>query len=222
MYPDDDLLPISALQHFLFCPRQCALIHIEQVWMENALTAEGRAMHEKVHEADDENRPGLRIVRGLRIRSLEMGLIGQADVVEFHSSPTGILIPHASGLWMPFPVEYKRGKPKIDRCDEVQLAAQAMCLEEMLNIPVQSGAFFYGEPRRRTQVEFSSDLRQLTRSTSLQLHELIDARLTPPAKYEKKCKACSLYDLCRPKTTGIKKNLVTYMNKAYEELTAEE
>lgn len=123
MYSESDLLPISALQHWLFCSRQCGLIHLEQVWDENRLTAEGRQMHERVHETSDENRPGIRIVRGLRINSRRLGLIGQADVVEFHKSDTGIPLSANDGLWQPFPVEYKRGKAKLNSCDEVQLCA---------------------------------------------------------------------------------------------------
>ena len=128
MYCEDDLIPISALQHLVFCPRQCALIHVEQVWTENVFTAEGRGLHEKVHETEAESRPGVRIVRGLRLRSLELGLVGQADVVEFHVDAGGAAVPGREGRYRPFPVEYKRGKPKIDVCDEVQLCAQAMCL----------------------------------------------------------------------------------------------
>ena len=122
MFSEDELLPLSALQHLLFCERQCALIHIEQAWAENRLTVEGKNLHAKVHEADDESRGDLRIVRGLRLRSLRLGLVGQADVVEFHKQ---------GDAWLPFPVEYKRGKPKPEPCDEVQLCAQAICLEEM-------------------------------------------------------------------------------------------
>jgi len=142
MYTEDQLLPLSALQHWVFCPRQCGLIHIEQTWDENRLTAQGRQLHERVHEAEDENRPGVRIVRGLRIHSYRLGLIGQADVVEFHQSQAGIELTGADGLWQPFPVEYKRGKPKKNGCDEVQLCAQAMCLEEMLEINIDQGALF--------------------------------------------------------------------------------
>ena len=215
MYTEDELLPISALQHFVFCPRQCGLIHIEQVWDENRLTAQGRQLHERVHEADDENRHGVRIVRGLRIHSYRLGLIGQADVVEFHQSQTGIELPGAKGLWQPFPVEYKRGKPKKNNCDEVQLCAQAMCLEEMLKIDVTTGAFFYGKPRRRKAVEITDSLRRQTEETARQVHELLDGCITPTANYEKKCNSCSLYSRCMPKTTGVKKKIDLYLEKAF-------
>lgn len=136
MFSEDDLLMLSALQHLSFCPRQCALIHIEQIWAENVFTAEGRVMHERAHDEDRrETRAGVRVERGMPLRSLKLGLIGKADVVEFHSGLGG------KG-WTPFPVEYKRGKPKVDDCDKVQLCAQALCLEEMLGVAVPAGALF--------------------------------------------------------------------------------
>lgn len=216
MYTEDQLLPISALQHWLFCPRQCGLIHLEQTWDENRLTAEGRLLHDKVHEADTENRPGIRIVRGLRIHSYRLGLIGQTDVVEFHRADAGIVLPGAEGLWQPFPVEYKRGKPKINPCDEIQLCAQAICLEEMLKMAIPKGAFFYGRPRRRKEVDISDNLRHQTLEAAQQLHTLFDGGITPRACYEKKCDACSLYNRCLPKTTGLKKKIDLYLSKAFE------
>jgi len=139
-YTEDDLIPISALQHFVFCERQCALIHIEQAWTENRLTAEGRLLHERVHDQGGESRAGVRIERGLPLRSLRLGLVGVADVVEFH--------PLSEGGWRPFPVEYKRGKPKRNACDEIQVCAQALCLEEMLGVRIPAGALFYGKTHR--------------------------------------------------------------------------
>ena len=201
MYDENDLLPLSALQHLMFCERQCALIHIEQAWEENRLTAEGRVMHERAHDGGSETRGAVRTARGLRIRSLRLGLIGQADVVEF---------PKAGA---PFPIEYKRGKPKSNRCDEVQLCAQAMCLEEMLDAEIPSGALFYGQPRRRTDVTFDAGLRAITKDTARRLHELIKGGLTPMAVYEKKCDACSLYDVCKPKTAGRGVSVRTYVAK---------
>jgi CRISPR-associated exonuclease Cas4 len=214
MFPEDELLPISALQHLVFCPRQCALIHIEQVWTENVFTAEGRGLREKVHETEAESRPGVRIVRGLRLRSLELGLVGQADVVEFHEDSGGTAVPGLDGRYRAFPVEYKRGKPKVDVCDEVQLCAQAMCLEEMLGASIPRGALFYGRPRRRKEVELTETLRQQTRDTAGQLHELIRSRRTPRAAYSKKCESCSLLERCMPKITGIKKNIQHYLSQA--------
>ena len=214
MYSEDDLIPISALQHLVFCPRQCALIHIEQVWAENVFTAEGRGLHEKVHETEAESRDGVRIVRGLRLRSLELGLVGQADVVEFHEDTGGAAVPGLDGRYRPFPVEYKRGKPKIDVCDEVQLCAQAMCLEEMLGASIPRGALFYGRPRRRKEVELTETLRQQTRDVAGQLHELLRSRQTPTAAYSKKCESCSLLERCLPKITGINKNIRHYLSQA--------
>jgi CRISPR-associated exonuclease Cas4 len=155
MFPESSLIPLSALQHLAFCERQCALIHIEQAWEENRLTAEGRLMHERVHEQDSESRGDLYIVRGLKLRSLKLGLTGVADVVEFHRGETGgVTILGKKGEWRPFPVEYKRGKPKKDSCDEVQLCGQAMCLEEMLGITIGSGALYYGSQHKRHDVAF--------------------------------------------------------------------
>ncbi len=205
MYNEDDLLMLSALQHLLFCPRQCALIHIEQQWMENRLTAEGRILHERVHTAAKESRRKVRVEFDMPIRSLELGLIGRADVVEFHLMD--------DGAWQPFPVEYKRGRPKKDDSDRVQLCAQAMCLEEMLSIEVPAGALYYGKKKRRTAVEFDQQLRHTTRETSRALHNLLTSRTTPPPKYSPRCDSCSFMELCLPKTTGKKNKVADYMQQ---------
>jgi len=194
VYDENDLLPLSALQHLLFCERQCALMHIEQAWDENRLTMEGRILHERVHAADDESRGNVRIVRGLRLRSRRLGLSGVADVVEFHRAE--------NGAWIPFPVEYKRGKPKADPCDTVQLCAQALCLEEMLSIAVPAGALFYGTTRRRQDVAFDADLRRLTEETAQRLHGFLEGRVTPPPVFRPRCDNCSLKELCLPKAVG--------------------
>ena len=193
MHTEADLLPLSGLQHLLYCERRAALVHLEHLWEENLFTAEGRVMHERVHEVGAEQRGSVRVARGLRIRSLRLGLIGQADVVEFHRCPDGARVP--------VPIEYKRGKPKANRCDEVQLCAQALCLEEMLQVQVPRGALFYGRSRRRTEVAFDTELRQLTEQAAARLHELIRSRLTPAAVYEKKCDTCSLFAVCLPKSS---------------------
>lgn len=185
-YREDELRPISALQHLRFCPRQCALIHLEQVWEENRLTAEGRVLHEKAHEPRHETRAGVRTTRSLPLRSFALGLSGIADIVEFH--PGGTLVP----------VEYKRGKPKADGSDALQLCAQALCLEEMLGRPVPAGALFYGQTRRRTDIPFEPHLRAETTAAAHQLHTLLAAGVTPPAVREAKCDACSLLNLCLP------------------------
>ena len=215
MYTEDQLLAVSALQHYVFCPRQCALIHIEQQWAENLFTAEGRALHDRTHEAGTEGRPGLRVVRGLRVHSLRLGLAGQADVVEFHQAEHGISLPDMDGLWRPFPVEYKRGRAKPDLSDDVQLCAQAICLEEMLGTTVNDGALFYGRPRHRKQVEFSKPLRQATEEAAIAVHRLLENGITPKATYTKgKCDKCSLLTVCIPKVTGICKDIEHYLAKA--------
>ena len=172
MYSDDDLLPLSGLQHLMFCERQWGLIHIEQIWEENRLTAEGRVLHERTHQPGSDNRPGIRTARGLRLHSLRLGLIGQADVVEFRRAESGVALPETDGFWRPFPVEYKRGRPKKNACDEVQLCAQALCLEEMFTCQISEGSLFYGEPRRRRPVVFSVALRTRTESLAARMHEL--------------------------------------------------
>jgi CRISPR-associated exonuclease Cas4 len=199
MYFESDLISISALPHLVYCERRCALVHIEQAWSENRFTAEGRIMRERVHEQDSESRGDVYIVRGLKLRSLALGLTGVADVVEFHRVEIGgVKLSGKKGLWQPFPVEYKRGKPKKNTCDEVQLCGQAMCLEEMLGITIGSGALYYGSQHKQHDVEFGPDLRGQTRELAGRLHTLMDSGRMPPAVYEKKCDNCSLLDMCMP------------------------
>jgi CRISPR-associated exonuclease Cas4 len=200
-FPEDDLLPLSALQHLLFCERQAALIHLEQVWAENPLTVEGKHLHERVDGGAGESRGEVRIARGLPLRSFRLGLSGKADAVELHRLPDGTpgaRLPEVPGAWRPFPVEYKRGRPKSHRADEVQLCAQALCLEEMLATDVPAGALFYGQTRRRLDVAFDPDLRRLTEETAARLHRLFSSRITPSPVREPKCDQCSLLDLCMP------------------------
>ncbi|MDY6990035.1 MAG: CRISPR-associated protein Cas4 [Thermodesulfobacteriota bacterium] len=213
MFNEDDLLPVSALSHLLFCERRAALIHIEQAWVENLFTAEGRIMHERVHEADRESRGDVRIEYGMPLRSLRLGLIGIADVVEFHR-PAERMPEGEEGRWQPFPVEYKRGKPKSDNCDKVQLCAQALCLEEMLGVDIPCGALFYGRTRRRKDVEFDLALRDETEGAAKRLHALIEAGQTPPPSYSPKCKSCSLFDTCLPKTVEKGRSVKQYLAKA--------
>ncbi len=216
MFSESELLPISALQHLAFCERQWALIHLESAWEENLLTTQGRILHERADTPGVESRPGLRIARGLRLRNLRLGLVGRADVVEFrrvtrcedpHRGPpepeveAGVQLAGVEGLWCPFPVEYKRGRPKRESWDKVQLCAQALCLEEMLGISLNSGALFYGKTRRRLQVCFDVVLRQHTEALTERLHMLSRLRATPPAEYRKRCDNCSLYSICMPKAT---------------------
>ena len=211
-YNEDELIPLSALQHLLFCERQCALIHIEQAWAENRLTVEGRHLHERVDEVGQESRGRIRTVFGLPLRSLRLGTSGKADAVEFHRQGEGEA--DDSAVWQPFPVEYKRGKPKLDDCDVVQLCAQGLCLEEMLGLTVSEGAMYYGKPRRRLVVTFDETLRATTRDAAHRLHELIGGGKTPQARYEKKCDSCSLLSLCMPKVTGSRRTVQAYMANA--------
>lgn len=219
-YREEDLLPLSALQHLVFCERQCALIHVEGVWEDNALTASGGVAHERVDELSGESRGGLRTARGLALRSLRLGLSARADVVELRRAAEGAAVPGLEGRWRPFPVEYKRGRPKAHRADEVQLCAQAICLEEMLDTEVPEGALFYGQPRRRTRVVFDGELRALVERSAARLHELVSAGITPPAVYEKQCDSCSLFDLCQPKS--IARSASRYLLQSVAEVACEE
>jgi CRISPR-associated protein Cas4 len=283
MFTEDQLLPLSALQHWLYCPRQCGLIHLEQAWAENKFTAEGQVLHKKAHEGEDESKAGVRITRSLPVRSFTLGISGQCDIVEFHpacgdlrseisdlrgeacgdlkfeisdlrgeacgdlkfeisdlrgeacgdlrfeisdlrgraveaahEATDGHLKSQISNLKSTrsvVPVEYKRGKPKTHRADEVQLCAQAMCLEEMLGVTITSGCLFYGEKKRRTVVEFDAPLRQLVTETAAALHTMIDSRETPLAEYDsRRCDACSLIDLCQPKALRFKRGAAAWFS----------
>lgn len=227
MFEEDELLPISALQHLLFCERQCALIHLEGLWSENRLTAEGKNLHSKVHsERASEWSGGIRIARGLLLRSLRLGLVGKADVVEFHPSQPPVQgestvspyfeKPAPQVLGRPYPVEYKRGRPKAQDCDRVQLCAQALCLEEMLGVDVPRGALFYGKRRRRTEVEFTRDLRETTERAASRLREIVDTGKTPQVPKEAKCQRCSLIDLCLPGVTSTGRSASRYLTRCVE------
>ncbi|MGO9273770.1 MAG: CRISPR-associated protein Cas4 [Terriglobia bacterium] len=225
MYSEDDLLPISGLQHLTFCERQWGLIHIEQQWEENRLTAEGRVLHERVHEAGTEARADVVTARGLHLHSFRLGLSGEADVVEFHRAQDGAAgaarLAGREGWWRPLPVEYKRGRPKADACDEVQLCAQALCLEEMLDVRIESGALFYGMNRRRKEIPFDGGLRSQTEGLARRMHGLYSARVTPPAVYAKKCDRCSLYDRCLPRTGSKRGAVARYLARALRDEEAE-
>lgn len=243
-----DPLPISALQHLIFCERQCALIHVEGLWAENRLTVEGRILHRRAHAEDQgprgggraESRSGVRVVRGLSLLSERLALVGKADVVEFRPRPIdGAELeaqaegaggrsgpsPASSGggraglpaQGVPFPVEYKRGRPKTHDADRVQLCAQALCLEEMLGLPergIPEGALFYGRTRRRLDVSFDDALRARTRAAVARLHELVAEGTTPRVRREKKCDTCSLLHLCLPDATGPGTSAAQYVDRA--------
>lgn len=189
-HAEETLVAVSALQHYLFCPRQCGLIHIERIWAEDGATAEGRLLHERVDGGKADNRQGVRTVRSLTIRSFALGVTGKADAVEFHGSGNRLRL---------FPVEYKRGRPKAHRADEVQLCAQAMCLEEMFSVPVPEGALFYGATHKRQAVRFDDPLRLLTHQVATNVREMVSTGRTPLPKYMPGCKKCSLMEVCKPK-----------------------
>lgn len=183
---EDALVPVSALQHYLFCPRQCALIHVERLWAEDGATVEGRILHERVDSGKPDRRAGVRTVRGLALRSFAHGLAGKADAVEFLDG-------------MPYPVEYKRGRPKLHRADEVQLCAQALCLEEMFGCAVPEGALFYAQTKKRTRITFDAELRALTQCLAAETRAMIAEARTPPPRAMPACRRCSLADQCQPK-----------------------
>ena len=209
---------ISGLQHFRFCRRQWALIHIEQQWAENLRTVEGELMHERAHdESLRESRGDTIITRSLRVYSLTLGLSGQCDVVEFKRSAQGVPLHGHDGLWLPYPVEYKRGKPKDDGCDELQLCAQAMGLEEMLCCDIPEGALYFGEVRRRVAVRFTQELRREVEDVMAEMHLLYRCGYTPKVKPARSCNACSLKELCLP---GLSRcgSVKSYIQKHTEEL----
>ena len=216
-YREDQYLMLSGLQHFSFCRRQWALIHIEKVWHENLRTVEGHIMHERAHDTSIYERRGNIIsVRGVSISSAELGVSGECDVLEYHAAENGVKLNNFEGTWMPYPVEYKRGAPKDNPADRLQLCAQAMCLEEMLCCDINEGALFYGEIRKRQTVNFDSGLRQLVKEYLGEMHQLYERGYTPKVKASKSCNACSLKDLCIPKLMNRKK-VADYLKEAMEE-----
>lgn len=199
-YREEDYLMISGIQHFVFCRRQWALIHVEQQWAENRLTAEGEVMHRNAHkDSFVEKRPGILVTRGLRVSSSRLGMTGQCDVVEFLSSENGAVIQGHRGLWDVVPVEYKRGKDKNDDSDMCQLCLEAMCLEEMMGCSISFGYIFYNEIRRRRKVELTPALRDRVTKAAAEMHDYFRRGYTPKVKTSKKCQSCSMKDLCIPK-----------------------
>ena len=215
-WDQEDYLQLSGLQHFAFCRRQWALIHVETQWRENLRTVEGDLFHRRAHDGQARERRGdTLILRGLPVFSPTLGISGKCDVVEFHAGPGGTPLWGEEGLWTPFPVEYKRGAPKAHQADELQLCAQAMCLEEMLCCPVPEGALFYGEKRRRTAVSFSPALREQVRAMLEEMHQLARRGYTPKVKPFKGCNACSLKEVCLP-VLGKGRAVDAYLRQAVE------
>jgi CRISPR-associated exonuclease Cas4 len=198
-YTADELLPLSGLQHFLFCRRQWALIHVERQWQENVLTAEGRIMHKRVDDPFfTEARKGVIVARAVPVASHQLGLSGVCDVVEFTETAEGVQLPGREGFFQPAPVEYKRGKPKLEASDEAQLCAQAMCLEEMLAATIPTGYLYYGQTRHRHAVSLTRALRELVRQAAQEMHAYFKRGYTPRVKPFKGCRSCSLADICLP------------------------
>jgi CRISPR-associated exonuclease Cas4 len=199
-YTSDELLALSGIQHFVFCRRQWALIHIERQWQESGSTAEGRLMHQRTDDPfDTEVRGGLVTARAMPVASYRLGLYGVCDVVEFTPSGDGVNLYNRVGTYLPRPVEYKRGKEKQDKCDEAQLCAQALCLEEMFPATIPTGYLYYGEIRRRVEVAFTPTLRDLVERLAAEMHDYYSRGHTPRVKTSKGCRSCSLADLCLPR-----------------------
>ena len=205
MYTEDDFIMISALQHYVYCPRQCGLIHVDDVWHENVFTVRGNILHEKVDTDTYETRGSVKTVRGLRIHSFKYGVVGRCDVVEFKQTNSGEEI---------IPVEFKAGEPKEDSCDKVQLCAQVFCLEEMMATNIPQGAFFYGKIRRRNIIEIDDALRKETESIISAVREIVSTKKIPTADYSTKCRNCSIQDICQPKAMN-KRKLEQYMKGLY-------
>lgn len=199
-YNEEEFLQLSGIQHFLFCRRQWALIHLEQLWAENYRTTDGVLMHKNAHDDQKQtNRKGILTLRGIKVHSSRLGLSGTCDVVEFRQDERGISLHGKSGLWLPYPVEYKRGREKTNDSDKAQLCAQAMCLEEMLCCDIAEGALYYGETRHRQVVSFSRELRLCVENAVEEMHQLYKRGHTPKVRPGKGCQMCSLNNLCLPK-----------------------
>jgi len=217
-YADDELLMLSGIQHFRFCKRQWALIHIERQWEDNLRTQEGHFVHERVNDPFfNESRGDVVISRAVPVVSYRLGLNGITDIIEYTRSEQGIHLPGYDGFWMMKPVEYKRGKPKIDERDEVQLCAQVICLEEMFSVRIDEADFYYDEIRRRQHLTITEDLRSLVVSLADEMHEIFRKGITPKAETGKNCSLCSLIDVCVPKLTKKARDVPNYIGKHVRE-----
>lgn len=221
MYDEEDLLPISALSQLYYCPRRAGLTLLEQQWRDNAYTAEGGVLHQRVHAGGEESRNDVRICRGVQVRSLCLGLAGVLDCLELRllgvNETEGIFVDGVQGRWVPVPVEYKHGTTRDEEEYEIQLCAQAMCLEEMLGILVNEGYLYFGESRRRLAVSFDGELRRKVEEGALRLHELLRSGVTPPPQFGAKCSKCSMDDICAPQLPGLKAG--RYLKGILEEMT---
>ncbi|BCP63644.1 CRISPR-associated protein Cas4 [Streptococcus suis] len=220
VYAEDDYLMLSGIQHFQFCKRQWALIHIYQEWAENEATTHGQFLHQK---ADNpyikEKRKDFLVSRAMQVSSKELGLYGILDVVEFHKDEAGISLSGKRGKWIPTIVEYKRGKPKKDERDIVQLVAQTMCLEETLACKIDKGYLYYHSVNKKVEISISAELRQLVIELARQMHELYQKRDLPKAEYFKNCQLCSLVDICMPRLSKKSRSVANYIQQS---MTSEE
>ena len=216
-YSEDDFLMLSGIQHFKFCRRRWALIHIENQWAENYRTADGSLLHENAHDKGyRESRGDLLITRGMSIHSRILGVSGECDVLEFTKGSTGVALTGKIGLWQPYPVEYKRGTYDDRSGDKLQLCCQAMCLEEMLCCDIEKGALYYCEPRRRLEVFFDDDLRREVRECLNEMHEFFRRGYTPKVKPTKSCNACSMNEVCLPRLL-TRRTVAEYLNESMTE-----
>ncbi len=218
-FEEEDYLLLSGIQHMAFCERQWALIHLEQVWSENVRTIEGKYLHERADNPfDNETRKDIRVVRAMPVVSHKLRLRGIADVVEFHRTADEIKditlrLKDRQGWWRPYPVEYKRGRPKVDDRDAVQLCAQGIALEEMLKISIESGFVYYAQTRRRIEVAFDHELRTRVEELSRKMYQLMFEQKTPKAKKGKHCSLCSLIEICQPELTIRNRSVKKYLEE---------
>jgi len=214
IYSEDDLIPLSYLSQYFYCRRRAGLLFLEEQWKDNVHTAEGTILHEKVHSGEHEKRRELVIMRGIPVRSLKLGLFGVADSVELYATGEGYTIPWLDGKWSIHPVEYKHGESRDELEYEVQICAQAVCLEEMINCKIDSGFIYYGADRRRKHVIFDSNLRALVTEGALQLHKMLEAKITPIVRKSRKCRECSMVDCCLP---DLPKSTRKYLDQLLQE-----
>lgn len=212
---EEDLLPISGLQHMVYCDRQAALIHVDRVWVDNAFTVEGTHLHRVVDDGKSDSRHGMRTVRGIHLHSTQLGLVGKSDLVELHpvaDGHAGVLIQGLGSVrWSLRPIEYKRGRPKAHRADEVQLCAQAICLEEHFGATIMDGSIFYGAERRRTDVLFDAELRRLTSEVAAAFHKVVTAEVLPVRPRDARCERCSLEGICMPPTRAQRTSAASFL-----------
>lgn len=214
MYTEDEFLLLSGVQHFAFCRRQWALIHVEQQWVENVLTAEGRDEHQRVHDNKiTDVRNGKITMRGLKVHSHRLGVSGECDAVEFTPAENGITLRGRDGEWTVAPVEYKHGSVKSNDCDRLQVAIQAMCLEEMFSCEIDNAYIFYFRNRRREEVFLDSEIRKLAEDTLEEMHSYMRRRYTPKVKPSNACKNCSLKDICLPELQEKRQSVSDYIEE---------